>query len=431
MLAVLVALTDPDAVVPTVPTSTFEGADAEITEAPVAKIAADRSGGNGSEVAEPEADHADDGVAIPYSTGLAATSVGQLQSADTSCTATMIPSRSGRIAVTAAHCVYADARFPPLSGVTRPDGWIEDLIFYSRGSSTATQGWPVARMWVDTAFLDNPTPALDVAFLEIADQDGVTAQRALGAQGIAFHAEQPARDSDKPRPVPTTDRAASPAADYTGREASGERDNGGSVSITVLGYPVEPPFDGTRLHRCSTPATTAFGPEHGHLAALRCSMTGGSSGGPWLAEFDPATGSGLVVAVTSFATHETPGVIGAAPLGKAAARLLDAADDHALGSSTKPEPDRAPTTTPTPPPTTTSSPTITPVPTSRTPSSSSRAPSPNTGATSRAPTLNPAHPVPRRPAPTASPTFTGIPFPTAPPGTYRDQSTTNAAGGLG
>ena len=41
-----------------------------------------------------------------YSTGLAASTVGTLISEDMSCSATVVDSPSGQVAVTAAHCVY-------------------------------------------------------------------------------------------------------------------------------------------------------------------------------------------------------------------------------------------------------------------------------------------------------------------------------------
>lgn len=388
-----------------------------------------------------ESGGADSRDVAPYSAGLVATTVGQLLSADTSCTATMIPSRSGRIAVTAAHCVYADARFPPLGGVTRADGWIEGLVFYPgrRGNQVPAGRWPVTRIWVDTSFLDNPTPALDVAFLELADQDGATAQHALGAQGIAFHALHPASDSS----APSTPAAAAPASvdDAARRPVSAEQSDIGNgparPEITVLGYPAEPPFDGTQLRLCSSSVATAFPGAYGQFPALRCSMTGGSSGGPWLTRLDPATGAGIVVAVTSFSTRDTPGVIGAAPLGEIAARLLTAADHSAgttdaIPSSADPAPrstaSPGPALTPTPQPTATAprtppvtrTPTATPVAPPLGRGTDARTARPRPTASRSAPASRPA--APSRSAP-PSPTV-GIPFPAAvPPSVFRERAT--------
>ena len=55
----------------------------------------------------------------------------------------------------------------------------------------------------------------------------------------------------------------------------------------MLGYPAEEPFDGTQLRRCTTPATTV---PYVDIVAMPCQITGGSSGGPWLADFNAAPG---------------------------------------------------------------------------------------------------------------------------------------------
>ena len=48
----------------------------------------------------------------PYAHGLAASTVGQVFGPKDQCSATMVESRSGRVAVTAAHCVYWPAEMP-------------------------------------------------------------------------------------------------------------------------------------------------------------------------------------------------------------------------------------------------------------------------------------------------------------------------------
>ncbi len=70
------------------------------------------------------------------------------------------------------------------------------------------------------------------------------------------------------------------------------------VQVYSFGYPASSPYNGRELHYCSgrtradTGGTTANG--------MRCQMTQGSSGGPWLTGFDPETGVGTVSSVVSF-----------------------------------------------------------------------------------------------------------------------------------
>ena len=258
-----------------------------------------RSRGNGGRGKEDDAGAtAEDSSGDPYSAGVAATAVGQLLSPSSSCTATVIASKSKRLAITAAHCVYVTAQRPQPAGQTRKVGWIPDLTFYPgrKGDNAAHGAWPVTYAWIDAAYRDNSDPTADIAFIELGDQDGRTAQQALGAEGIAFH--------DHP----------------TAKQAT-----------TMLGYPVEEPFDGTALRRCSTGATTL---PYRDILAMPCQMTGGSSGGPWLTGFNAKTGQGTVTAVTGFRSNDYPDLLAAAGLGPLAADLLDEADNHASKTDT-------------------------------------------------------------------------------------------------
>ncbi|MER7706087.1 hypothetical protein ABTX81_24730 [Kitasatospora sp. NPDC097605] len=60
------------------------------------------------------------------------------------------------------------------------------------------------------------------------------------------------------------------------------------LSITEYGYPAAPPFDGMELNRCESgkPSRLSYDPTRPPMLALGCTMTGGSSGGGWLAVKD-------------------------------------------------------------------------------------------------------------------------------------------------
>ncbi|MFE3327597.1 trypsin-like serine peptidase [Streptomyces sp. NPDC059176] len=81
--------------------------------------------------------------------------------------------------------------------------------------------------------------------------------------------------------------------------AQGVQFNGGyNQKMYAFGFPAASPYDGTKLIYCSGNSSKdwLFTQDHG----IACNMTGGSSGGPWFAGFDEATGTGLQASVNSF-----------------------------------------------------------------------------------------------------------------------------------
>jgi V8-like Glu-specific endopeptidase len=70
---------------------------------------------------------------------------------------------------------------------------------------------------------------------------------------------------------------------------------GYSVFVTILGYPAGAPFTGELQYFCQ--GNTWNG--HGQQVRANCNMTGGSSGGPWLQEYNDQTGLGYVNSVVS------------------------------------------------------------------------------------------------------------------------------------
>lgn len=234
----------------------------------------------------------DDSAGDPYSRGRTASAVGQIVSQDdTSCTATVVGSDSGQVVVTAAHCVFVpetDVFNGGYSMLSDP-GWVEGLEFIpGRVGDDAPLGvWPVERVWVDRQWQQTGDPAFDVAFLRIAEVEGQTVAEVAGSQGIRFGSS--------------------------------------ATSVTALGYPTMAPFDGTTLRYCSTDDAAADLNYRGALG-MDCAMTQGASGGPWLAGFDRADGTGTVVAVTSFLALDDQDRMFASSLGEVAAELYRTAD---------------------------------------------------------------------------------------------------------
>ncbi|MFE2110217.1 trypsin-like serine peptidase [Kitasatospora sp. NPDC059463] len=60
------------------------------------------------------------------------------------------------------------------------------------------------------------------------------------------------------------------------------------LSITEFGYPAAPPYDGMELNRCESgkPTRLSYDPARPPMLTIGCTMTGGSSGGGWLAVKD-------------------------------------------------------------------------------------------------------------------------------------------------
>ncbi|MFB9745161.1 trypsin-like serine peptidase [Pseudonocardia sulfidoxydans] len=217
-----------------------------------------------------------------------AVSVGQMQSKDYACTATVVTSNSGNVAVTAAHCVY-HPKTGPMARYFSTYGQDFDAFIPGRAGDDAPYGsWPITAAWVDSRWRESGDPAYDVAFIQLARQNGRSFQDVVGSQGISF----------TPPPAGT--------------------------AVTALGYPAEPPFDGRSLRRCSTRAI-AVAPTVNNALTMPCAMTPGFSGGPWMTGFNPATGAGTVVAVTS--SHEENGPAWyAVPIGEFGYSLYQSAD---------------------------------------------------------------------------------------------------------
>lgn len=229
-----------------------------------------------------------------YSTGRASSTVGQLlDKRGGACTATVIGSSSGRIAVTAAHCVY----IPRTRVLTdryqdgQPTGWIplEEFVPGRVGDTAPFGVWPIDRAWVDSRWQQSGDPRYDIAFIRLGVLDGATAQAALGSQPIRFNA---------------------PAL---------------GKPTTVLGFPTEAPFDGLSMRRCTNAATTGSTVVPGALL-MPCALTPGSSGGPWMTGFNATSGVGTVVAVTSFLPYGRMNQLAAIPLGASAEQLYRNAD---------------------------------------------------------------------------------------------------------
>ncbi|MEU7695958.1 hypothetical protein OHB01_21055 [Microbispora hainanensis] len=176
-----------------------------------------------------------------------------LNGVDFSCSASAVRSANRDLVVTAGHCVKDGA-----------GDWAENWTFVPGydGGRQPYGSFPARRMFVAGPWSRSGNDDYDVGMVAVDDLGGQHLTDLVGGQPIAF---------DPPR----------------GRRTYG------------FGFPADPPYDGERLLYCA-------GVPHGDPQrqtrdqGLRCDLTAGASGGPWLSGFDPASGRGTLTSVSSF-----------------------------------------------------------------------------------------------------------------------------------
>ncbi len=216
--------------------------------------------------------------------GLVARTTGKvfftLGSDDYVCSGSAVSSPDRSTVLTAGHCVV-----DPESGATATNwafvpGYRDGIAPYGLfpASSLATTSG-----WADAEDFD-----VDVAFANVApNAAGVRLGDAVGGQAIAFG-------------------SARAQATY------------------AFGYPAVAPWTGARLVACSGRLAQDTTPAPSTDQGMACTMTPGSSGGPWFTGFDPRTGTGTLTSVTSFSYTDQPGVLWGPYLGAEAQALYDA-----------------------------------------------------------------------------------------------------------
>ncbi|MFJ9031511.1 trypsin-like serine peptidase [Streptomyces sp. NPDC102274] len=195
--------------------------------------------------------------------------------ADTWCTATAVKSANRSAVMTAAHCVRRGSS---------PGNTNSTMVFvpgYSKGKKPygvfAVRTAATPRTWENDSTDDLSALVVDT------DKSDRKLTDVVGGQAIAFH-----------------------------------RAVGGTISS--FGYSATRPQLGGELLRCVGTAKKKHG-----MQAIPCDMTGGSSGGPWLADFDAATGKGVLVSVNSSLDSLTPTEMWGEVLGATAKKVYDRA----------------------------------------------------------------------------------------------------------
>lgn len=186
---------------------------------------------------------------------------------DGSCTATVVPSSSKDVAFTAGHCVNG--------GLDRFDNPIKivNVVFvpgYDHGA--APHGVFAARAFAWSSTYSGPMSG--------SDDDAVIALDPVGGHHVA---------------------------DVAGTQDISFEELPSTVDASILGYPVSQAAAGEALFSCVLPAGREVNSAN-TTWNTDCDLAGGSSGGPWLRNFDPASGKGTLFSVTSRGTMTEDGV---------------------------------------------------------------------------------------------------------------------------
>lgn len=196
------------------------------------------------------------------------------------CSGSAVDSPDRSTVLTAGHCVV-----DPESG-TSATNWV---FVPGYASGKAPYGiFPATHLTTTTAWRSSEDFDVDVAFANVgSNAAGQRLDDVVGGQPIAF---------DVPR----------------------------GQTTWVFGYPAAAPWTGELLVHCSGLVVQDTTPVPSTDQGLACTMTPGSSGGPWFSGFDSRTGKGTLTSLTSFSYVDQPGVLWGPYLGSVAHDLYDA-----------------------------------------------------------------------------------------------------------
>jgi V8-like Glu-specific endopeptidase len=214
-----------------------------------------------------------------------------LDGTDYVCSGTAISSASQDVVLTAAHCV-GNAIGKWAGNWTFVPGYSDGKQPY--GAFTARKFY-VSPQWSGDAGSAS-AERYDVAFVTVNPSDGRRLGQVVGGQPAAF-----------------------------GDAATGLAGKAGAGTY-VFGYPSEPPFSGEYTDFCAGAARQTSADTANDAVGLDCGMTAGDSGGPWLAGFSPQTGTGTVVAVTTYKLSSDRGELYGTVLDANARELYDEAN---------------------------------------------------------------------------------------------------------
>jgi hypothetical protein len=184
-------------------------------------------------------------------------------SVDYVCSGSSVRSSNKSTVITAAHCSWDSVLGTAVKNWIFVPGYKDGGAPYGLFSATYVAVPPAWKKDKDFNF--------DVAFVKVGpDTSGRRLTDVVGGQGIAFSTAR-------------------------------------GTQTHLFGYPNDPPFTGKTLTWC---AGIAADDARGTSAqGVGCTMTPGSSGGPWFTGFNPVNGLGTITSVTSFYYENLPDVL--------------------------------------------------------------------------------------------------------------------------
>ncbi|MCZ7417034.1 trypsin-like serine peptidase [Streptomyces sp. WMMC897] len=198
------------------------------------------------------------------------------QGRNASCSGNAVNSANGSTVMTAGHCVKMDGAWHT-NWVFVP-GYHDGQAPYGQWAAEATLATP---QWTASEDIN-----YDVGAAVVTELNGQRLTDVVGGQGLSFN-------------------------------------SGYNREMYAFGFPAADPYDGETFTYCSGTSFQDFflSSDHG----LSCDMTGGSSGGPWLTDFDETTGTGLQTSVNSFGYAFWPDTMFGPYFGDDARNLYDEA----------------------------------------------------------------------------------------------------------
>ncbi|MEU6999053.1 hypothetical protein [Nonomuraea sp. NPDC046570] len=196
------------------------------------------------------------------------------------CSASTVKSANKDLVVTAGHCVKDGA-----------GAWADNWTFvpgYRTGGERPYGSYTARRMFVAGPWSRSGDDSFDVGMVALNRSGGRHATDVVGYQNIAFN-----------------------------------RSRGGQ--IYGFGFPADAPYDGEHLVYCAGRLREdPYGQTRDQ--GVSCDMTAGSSGGPWLTDFDAATGRGTIVSLSSFKYSDNRNVMYGPYFGDSAKALFTMAE---------------------------------------------------------------------------------------------------------
>ncbi|RZS34279.1 hypothetical protein EV193_10966 [Herbihabitans rhizosphaerae] len=173
-----------------------------------------------------------------------------------SCSGDAVTSGNKSTVLTAGHCVKLEGN------------WHADWVFVPayRDGNAPYGTWTARKTLATPQWAASEDINYDVGAAVVNQLDGKNLTDVVGGQGVAFNQAK-------------------------------------TQNMYAFGWPAAAPYDGSKMIYCSGRTFNALLSDG---IGMNCNMTGGSSGGPWFAQFNESTGAGVQQSVNSYKINIIP-----------------------------------------------------------------------------------------------------------------------------